>query len=105
MKKPDVGKVFQALADPTRRKLLEKISAGPISVSRLAEPLKISLAAVVQHLQVLEECGLVKTQKTGRIRTCNIEMQGFAIIEKWIHDRRTIWDRRLDNLGNLLGGG
>ena len=102
MKKPDVGKVFQALADPTRRMLLEKISRGPISVSRLAEPLKISLAAVVQHLQVLEECGLVRTEKVGRVRTCNIETQGFAVVEKWIQDRRTIWDRRLDSLGDLL---
>ena len=88
MKKPDVDRVFQALGDPTRRAMLEKISAGPISVSRLAEPFEMTLAAVVQHLQLLEECGLVRTKKAGRIRTCNIERAGFAVAEKWMANRR-----------------
>src|SRR5476651_492701 len=75
-RKPDIDRVFHALGDPTRRAILEKLSQGPISVSRLAEPLDITLAAVVQHLQVLEESGLVQTEKVGRVRTCRIEPAG-----------------------------
>lgn len=85
-----------------RRAIVEKLSEGPLSVSRLAEPLDITLAAVVQHLQVLEESGLVRTEKTGRVRTCSIEPAGFSVAEQWIVDRRTIWERRLDRLGDLL---
>ena len=101
-KKPDIHRIFHALGDPTRRAIVEKLSAGPISVSRLAEPLDITLAAVVQHLQVLEESGLVQTQKTGRVRTCHLEAAGLSAAEKWIADRRSIWDRRFDRLGDLL---
>lgn len=82
--------------------MLEKISRGPISVSQLAEPFDMTLAAVVQHLQVLEESGLITTQKIGRVRTCNIERAGFQAAEAWIADRRSIWDKRLDALGDLL---
>jgi DNA-binding transcriptional ArsR family regulator len=101
-KKADVDRVFHALGDPTRRAILEKLSKGPVTVSRLAEPLGITLAAVVQHLQVLEESGLVQTEKVGRVRTCHIETSGLSVAEQWIRDRRTIWDRRLDRLGDLL---
>ena len=73
-----------------------------MSVSRLAEPLNITLAAVVQHLQVLEECSLVQTEKVGRVRTCRIEPSGLAVVERWIGDRRSLWERRLDRLGELL---
>ncbi len=97
-----IDRVFHALGDPTRRTLLEKLSEGPISVSRLAEPLSITLAAVVQHLQVLEESGLVHTEKLGRVRTCRIEPAGLKVAEQWIVDRRSIWERRLDRLGELL---
>jgi DNA-binding transcriptional ArsR family regulator len=101
-KKPNIDRVFHALGDPTRRAILEKLSEGPISVSRLAEPLDISLAAVVQHLQVLEESGLVQTEKIGRVRTCRIEPAGLSAAEKWIGDRRSTWERRFDRLGDLL---
>jgi DNA-binding transcriptional ArsR family regulator len=101
-RKPDIDRVFHALGDPTRRAILEKLSQGPMSVSRLAEPLDITLAAVVQHLQVLEESGLVQTEKIGRVRTCRIEPGGLAAAEKWIGDRRSMWERRLDRLGDLL---
>ncbi|HYL77208.1 MAG TPA: metalloregulator ArsR/SmtB family transcription factor [Bryobacteraceae bacterium] len=101
-KKPDIDRIFHALGDPTRRTIVEKLSEGPISVSRLAEPLKITLAAVVQHLQVLEASGLVKTEKVGRVRTCNIESYGLSVAQQWIADRRSIWDRRFDRLGDLL---
>jgi DNA-binding transcriptional ArsR family regulator len=100
--KANVDDVFHALGDPTRRAILERLSHGPISVSRLAEPLDITLAAVVQHLQVLEESGLVRTEKTGRIRTCQIEPAGLSVAERWIGERRSIWERRLDRLGKLL---
>jgi DNA-binding transcriptional ArsR family regulator len=101
-KKADIDRVFHALGDPTRRTILDKLSEGPLSVSRLAEPLGITLAAVVQHLQVLEESGLVHTEKVGRVRTCHIEPAGLSVAEQWIGDRRSIWERRLDRLGDLL---
>ena len=95
-------RAFHALGDPTRRAILEKLSHGPISVSTLAEPLDMTLAAVVQHLQILEESQLVRTEKIGRVRTCQIEPKGFALIEKWISDRRIMWERRFDRLAGLL---
>src|SRR5437868_14578872 len=101
-KKPDIDRVFHALGDPMRRRIVEKLSDGPISVSRLAEPLGITLAAVVQHLQVLEQSGLVQTEKIGRVRTCSLEPGGLSVAEKWIDDRRSTWERRLDRLGELL---
>ena len=84
-----IDRVFHALGDPTRRAILEKLSQRPFTVSALAEPLNITVAAVVQHLQALEECGLVRTEKVGRVRTCRIEPGGLAVAEKWIADRRT----------------
>ena len=101
-KKPSTDRVFHALGDPTRRAILEKLSQGPTSVSRLAEPLDITLAAVVQHLQVLEESGLVQTEKAGRVRTCRLAPAGLSVAEQWIGDRRSTWERRLDRLGDLL---
>jgi DNA-binding transcriptional ArsR family regulator len=101
-KKPDIDRVFHALGDPSRRAMMEKLSHGPVSVSRLAEPLNITLAAVVQHLQILEESGLVQTEKVGRVRTCRIEPAGLTAAEQWIADRRSTWERRLDRLGDLL---
>jgi len=95
-------RAFHALGDPTRSAILEKLSHGPISVSTLAEPLGMTLAAVVQHLQILEESQLVRSEKIGRVRTCQIEPKGFALIEKWISDRRILWERRFDRLGDLL---
>jgi DNA-binding transcriptional ArsR family regulator len=100
--KPNIDRVFQALGDPTRRAIMEKLTGGPMSVSRLAEPLSITLAAVVQHLQVLEEAGLVRTEKLGRVRTCRVEPAGLAVASKWISDRRSNWERHLDSLGDLL---
>ena len=99
---PDLDRVFHALADPTRRAVLERLTAGPVSVSNLAQPVKLTLAAVVQHLQVLEESGLIATEKTGRIRTCKLNPSGLQAAEQWIRDRRTIWERRLDRLGEIL---
>ena len=100
--KVDIDSVFRALGDSTRRTMVERLSAGPLSVSRLAEPLDMTLTAVVQHLQVLEACGLVHTEKLGRVRTCRLEPTGFSMLQQWIQDRRSVWEQRLDRLGNLL---
>lgn len=100
--KIDIGRVFHALGDPTRRVMIDKLSEGPVSVSHLAEPLNITLAAVVQHLQVLEDSGLVRTEKTGRVRTCRMEPTGLAAAEQWINERRSLWERRFDRLGDVL---
>ena len=99
---PDIDRVFHALGDPTRRAILERLSNGPLSVSHLAEPFEITLAAVVQHLQVLEDSGLVKTEKVGRVRTCRIEPSGLAVAKQWLDDRRNLWERGFDRLGELL---
>ena len=101
--KAKVDRVFHALGDPTRRAILEKLSKGAVTVSHLAEPLGLTLAAVVQHLQVLEESALIHTEKVGRVRTCRIEPKGFDVARQWLDDRRTLWERRLDRLGELLG--
>jgi DNA-binding transcriptional ArsR family regulator len=100
--KANISRVFHALGDPTRRAIVEKLSRGPLSVSRLAAPLDITLTAVTQHLQVLEESGLARSEKVGRVRTCRIEPAGFSVLEQWIGDCRSLWERRLDRLGDLL---
>lgn len=98
----DLDRVFQALADPGRRVMIDRLSQGPASVSELARPLAMSLAAVVQHVQVLEASGLVRSQKTGRTRTCAINPRALRTAESWISDRRTLVERRLDRLGEYL---
>lgn len=97
--------MFQALADPTRRQMVDRLSRGPLSVSELAEPLPMSLPAVVQHLQVLEQSGLVTSKKVGRVRTCTIDTEALSEAEKWLNDRRLAWNRRLDRLNALFASG
>jgi DNA-binding transcriptional ArsR family regulator len=97
-----LDRVFHALSDPTRRAMLERLSLGPASVSELGAPLAMSLAAVVQHVQVLEDSGVVRTEKVGRVRTCHLDAQRLRAAEGWISERRTLWERRLDRLGDLL---
>lgn len=99
---PGLDRVFHALSDPSRRSIVERLARGSTSVSELAEPLPMSLPAVLQHLQVLEESGLVRSQKVGRVRTCSIEPAALRPIERWIEQRRAGWDRRLDRLGVYL---
>ena len=101
-KKIDIGRVLDALGDPTRRAILERLSERPHSVSGLATPLGVTLTAIGQHLQVLEESGLARTEKVGRVRTCSLDFAGLAVLEKWIQDRRSLWEHRLDQLGALL---
>jgi DNA-binding transcriptional ArsR family regulator len=98
----DLDRVFQALADPGRRLMVERLSQGPASVSELGRPLAMSLAAVVQHVQVLEASGLVRSQKVGRTRTCSINPAALRSAEDWIAGRRGLWERRLDRLGDYL---
>ena len=93
---------FQALADPARRAMVERLSRGPASVSELAQPLAMSLPAVVQHLAVLEASGLVASQKVGRVRTCRMDPAALSLAERWIDQRRREWERRLDRLGEHL---
>lgn len=94
--------VYQALADPGRRSMVERLTRGPASVSQLAEPLPMSLSAVVQHLKVLEEAGVVRTQKSGRVRTCQIVPDTLRIAEAWISERRAFWERQYDQLEAYL---
>src|SRR5271168_5380828 len=98
----DLDRTFQALADKSRRGMVERLTLGPASVSELAEPLAMSLAAVVQHVQVLEACGVVTTTKVGRTRMCRIERAAMTAAERWITDRRRGWEVRLDRLGDVL---
>jgi DNA-binding transcriptional ArsR family regulator len=94
--------MFQALADPVRRQMVERLSRSPASVSELAEPFDMSLSAVMQHLGLLQASGLVATEKIGRVRTCRIEPKALGQVERWISERRSSWERRLDRLGEFL---
>lgn len=94
--------VFQALADPSRRVIVERLSKGSATVSELAEPLPMSLPGVVQHLQVLEASGLIRSEKVGRVRTCHLDLKMLGSAQNWITERREMWERRLDRLGQYL---
>lgn len=97
-----VGLLFQALADPGRRAMVDRLTRGPASVSELARPLAMSLPAVVQHLHLLEASGLIHSKKLGRVRTCTIEPLALRAAEGWIAERRTAWEESLDRLGEYL---
>ena len=97
-----LDKTFQALADATRRAILAELTWGPSSVSQLARPMAMSLPAVMQHLAVLEESGLVRSEKIGRVRTCRIEPKALGMAEQWISQRRSEWERHFDRLGEYL---
>ena len=98
----DIDLLFQALADPSRRAMVDRLTRGPASVSELARPLEMSLPAVVQHLHVLEASGLVRSHKLGRVRTCSVAPAALRTAERWIYDRRTAWEQSLDRLGEYL---
>ena len=98
----DLDVLLQALADPTRRRIVERLGNGPASVTELAAPLPMSLPAVVQHLQVLERSGVIGTEKVGRVRTCHLEVERLDTVQHWIAARRRAWERRLDRLGDVL---
>ena len=100
-----IDNFFHALADPARRVMVERLSRGPASVSELAQPLHMSMPAVMQHLRVLEDSGLVRSAKQGRVRTCHIQRPALQSVERWIGERRAAWERRLDRLGAFLAEG
>ncbi|HLK25274.1 MAG TPA: metalloregulator ArsR/SmtB family transcription factor [Caulobacteraceae bacterium] len=99
---PGLDLMFQALADPTRRGMLDRLCRGPASVSELAAPYSMSLPAIVQHLKLLETSGLVRSSKRGRVRTCRLEPAALGAAERWLADRRLVWEARLDRLGGYL---
>ncbi|HEY4199759.1 MAG TPA: metalloregulator ArsR/SmtB family transcription factor [Devosiaceae bacterium] len=90
--------IFQALADPTRRAVLGKLGQGPASISDLARPFDMALPSFMKHIHFLENTGLISTQKHGRVRTCALEKQRFAVAEAWLSDQRSIWEGRTDRL-------
>ncbi len=98
----EMDKAFHALADATRRGILDRLSQGPASVSELARPFGSSLAAIQQHVQVLEGSGLVVTEKHGRTRECRISAEAVLRVETWLSERRQLWEGRFDRLGKLL---
>ncbi|WP_295556551.1 metalloregulator ArsR/SmtB family transcription factor [uncultured Hyphomicrobium sp.] len=97
-----LDRMFHALADPSRRRVVEQLTRGSASVSELAKPLRMSLPSVLQHLQILEESGLIRSEKVGRVRTCRIEPKALARAEHWITRQRDVWEQRLDRLGAYL---
>ena len=102
LKHLDVDPVLRALSEATRRAIYDRLSQGPATVSDLARPFDITLAAVVQHIRVLEQAGLISSQKLGRVRTCAIEPRGLDVLADWVAQRRTVVERRLDRLGEIL---
>lgn len=101
-KQTELDNVFRALSDPTRRAVLTRLTAGAAPVSELAEPFDMALPSFIQHLDVLEDCGLVKSEKTGRVRTYELKPKALKTAEQWIEKRRTLWEQRLDQLDNYL---
>jgi DNA-binding transcriptional ArsR family regulator len=99
---PDLDNVFRALADPGRRVMVERLTRGPATVTELAKPLDMSLTAVLQHVQVLEASGLIRSRKVGRTRTCSIDPAVLRSAEAWISQRRAIVEHRLDRLADYL---
>jgi DNA-binding transcriptional ArsR family regulator len=102
---PDLDRVFQALSNTGRRRMIDRLCAGPASLGELAEPLDMSLSAVEQHLRTLERCGLVRTEKRGRVRYCRLQPDTLDAVDAWITERRDLWTRRLDRLGDVLDAG
>lgn len=93
---------FQALSDPGRRAMVERLSRGPASVSELAEPLPMTMSAVVQHLKILEGAGLVRSEKVGRVRTCTLDIAALAGVEGWIAERKRFWEQQYNQLETWL---
>jgi DNA-binding transcriptional ArsR family regulator len=102
MQPTDLNRIFQALADPTRRAILERLTSGSVSMSKLAQPFDMSLPSFSQHLDVLESCGLVESSKTGRVRTYQLVPQPLQIAEEWMVKQRAIWEARLEQLDDYL---
>lgn len=98
-----LDRIFSALSNTARRRIVARLTRSPASVGELAEPLAMALPSVMQHLQVLQDCGLVTTRKLGRVRTCSIESAALRTAEAWLSSQRTLWETRLDGLDDYLG--
>ncbi|NMN97208.1 ArsR/SmtB family transcription factor [Antrihabitans stalactiti] len=98
----DLNGVFQALADPTRRSVLGRLGQGPASISELAKPFDMALPSFMKHIHQLEDSGWIRTEKTGRVRTCVIERTSFDVVEAWLSEQRDIWERRTDRLEQFV---
>lgn len=98
----DLDRSLAAVADPTRRAIVERLARGPASAGELAEPFPMSLSAVLQHVRVLEDAGLVVTSKPGRTRICQLSPQRLRQVEGWMHEQRAAWETRFDRLGDAL---
>jgi DNA-binding transcriptional ArsR family regulator len=97
-----LDRAFHALSDPARRAMVQRLTRGPTSVTELARPLAMSLPAVLQHLSVLERSGLIRSHKSGRVRTCRIDPDTLSLAEQWLNARRAEWSQRLDRLADYL---
>jgi len=93
---PPIDGIFRALADPTRRRVVERLNRSPASVSELAEPFEMALPSFIEHLKVLEGCGLLQSEKTGRVRTYRLSPEPLKLAENWLSEQRVLWERRLD---------
>jgi DNA-binding transcriptional ArsR family regulator len=100
----DLDRAFSALADPTRRAIVSRLCDGPKSVSELAEPFELALPSLLKHVRVLEQSGLVSTEKVGRVRTCRIEPHALHATEAWIHRHISAWEKRLDRMEAHIEG-
>ncbi len=98
----ELNLVFQALADPTRRAVVERLSRGPTATTELAQPFKMALPSFLQHLDVLQKCGLVQSRKSGRVRTYELAPNTLREAEDWLSAQRSLWERRLDQLDSFL---
>lgn len=99
----DLDAMFHALADPTRRAIVERVNQGPMSVSDLARPFALTLAAVLHHIKILESSGLIRTSKTGRTRQCEVNYSAIRTVEEWFRAQHRVWEGRLDRLGDIVG--
>lgn len=93
---------FQALADPTRRAVLGRLSRGPASIGELAKPFDMALPSFMKHIHLLEDSGWIRTAKQGRVRTCAIEKKQFAVVEGWLSEQKAIWEGRTDRLEQFV---
>jgi DNA-binding transcriptional ArsR family regulator len=94
--------IFLALADPTRRAVIQRLGRGPASVSELADPFDMGLPSFMKHIRLLEDCGMIRTRKAGRTRTCTIEQSGLSNVERWLDGQRAIWEGRADRLESFV---
>ncbi|WP_027036013.1 ArsR/SmtB family transcription factor [Mesorhizobium ciceri] len=99
---PPIDGIFRALSDPTRRRVVERLNRSPASVSELAQPFDMALPSFIEHLKILEGCGLVRSQKTGRVRTYQLAPEPLKLAENWLAEQRTLWERRLDQFDDYV---